>query len=403
MAFTIASSVSATASSAAPTGRSTQGHLIYAVNQAAYWIFWLDSTQNLKASYSTNSGTSWNTPTGSPFGLTKVHNGEGRDFGFCYANISSTDVLHMASSYLAASVGSSYHSRFTLGSTWTNTNGEAQVDTNSPANLGSTVSGTVPGLDSTSLPINLSSYNTVGGGGNFTAARASNTDAGSSWTAGFGASALIWTATNVCQSFFITSLGSSLLLAIADNASTTTTFTNHRWSRWNGSWSAIADVFGSTVTATDFESWGAVAVSSSDVHDISLANNSNTYNHSQFNGSSWSSGSAIGNLTYGTAAGISLVSDGTALWAATFDSSKNLQYNKWTSAGGWGGWSVLEATRANTPSYITGVYNSTLQEIMFAWSEVNGSNFDIIGTKFSAAADPIGVASNTFSACISQP
>lgn len=71
------------------------------------------------------------------------------------------------------------------------------------------------------------------------------------------------------------------------------------------------------------------------------------------------------------------------------DSSNNVQVNKWTSGGGWGGWNVQEATRTNTPSFIVGAYNGSNQ-IMWAWSEVNGSNFDIIGSVLSTAAAAAG-------------
>src|SRR5271170_7100885 len=113
MAFTIASNVGA--SMAAATGRSTQGHLVYAANQGAWWLLYLTSTQGLAALYSTNLGVSWTAPSGSPFTLSNTHGSEGRNFGFGYANISSIDVLYMASSYYFSTTYKAYALRSTLG------------------------------------------------------------------------------------------------------------------------------------------------------------------------------------------------------------------------------------------------------------------------------------------------
>src|SRR5262249_15417980 len=80
---------------------------------------------------------------------------------------------------------------------------------------------------------------------------------------------------------------------------------------------------------------------------------------------------APANLTYGSLSGIALVSDGTNVWAGIFDSSKNLQVNKWNGSS-WGGWTVQESARPNAPGYLTGVYNGSNQ-ILWTWTESNGS------------------------------
>ena len=97
MAFTIASSTGT--AMVAPPGMSNQGRVFWAVNQGAYWVPYLTSTQSLSFLYSTNSGVSWSAPTGSPYSLTKAHGSQGRNFGFCYLNKASTDILYMCSSY----------------------------------------------------------------------------------------------------------------------------------------------------------------------------------------------------------------------------------------------------------------------------------------------------------------
>jgi hypothetical protein len=373
MAFTIASNVGS--SMAAATGRSTQGHLCYAVNQGAWWCFYLTGTQVLSAAYSTNNGTSWTAPTGSPFSLIAAHNSEGRSFGFGYANISSTDVLHMTAGY-GHGFGQ-YHSRFTLGSTWSNTNSEASVFATP-----NDISGGSVALDTSNYPYDAFTYTNS----DTASYPGTNVDTGSSWTAGFNSpDATNFASANPTSSANIR-LASRNMIQIFDDAVTTGTFNNLTHNFWNGSIWASAFVLASNVTTTDCNAWGAVGRTTSDAHLLVLSNNSNTYTHQRFNGSSWSAGDTIGNLTYGTNSGISLVTDGASVWAGAIDSSKNIQYNKWTTLSGWTGWNVLESARTNTPAYITGAYSSNAGGIMWAWTESTGSNYNIIGSFLSLTA-----------------
>jgi hypothetical protein len=392
MAFTISSSVGT--AQAAPTGRSTQGHLVYAVNQGAYWTFFLSSTNALSALYSTNSGGAWNTPTGSPFTLANAHNSEGRNFGFAYANLSSTDILHMASSYVVAANDKVYHTRFTLGTTLSNTNAEAQYDVTG-ATGNELCSGAVCALDSNGKPIDASNFQTCGSGsqGNGNISRATNNDAGTSWTAGYPNGTNVVNGASVNKSNFVCSLGSGNVLYVADGQGDPTTFTDIQFSKWVSSWSVTTTALAGTVTATNGNNWGACAVTTSDVHLVVLSNNSNAFVHRRFNGTSWSNSSgAPGALTLNTSpSGIALVSDNTNLYAAAIDSSKNIKVNTWTSAGGWAGWTTLETARTNTPSYITGVYNPTSNEIMWAWTELNGTQHDIIGSVQTLTAPTVNI------------
>lgn len=392
-AFIIASSIGTTAANTGPTGYGTQGRLQYAVNAGLYYCVFLNTasaTTALSARYSSNSGASWSTPSGSPLTLANASAGRGLSFGFAYANISSTDVLHMASAYGGGgTTNRQYAARFTLGTTWSNTNAESLITT-SPADFNGTLpSGSCTALDSNNLP--FSAGLNVGNNGDPQVARAAsaNTDSGSSWS-GYGTytHATPFSGAHSDASNFLAALASAKMLWIGGNASADGKFTQLEYSVYNGSWGASATVLASTVTQTDDAAWGAVRVSATNIIAVALSNNSTTYVARTFNGTSWSNlGAAPGTLAYGTNSGISLVSDGANVWAAAIDTSKNIQYNKWNGAS-WGGWTVLEATRTNTPSYITGIYNATNNEIMWAWSEVNGSNFDIIGSVLTLSPPP---------------
>jgi len=379
MAFTIKASASATSGFTAPTGRPSQGHLVYAANQGAWWAFFLNSTQYLNALYATVPTSPWSTPSsGSPLMLTAAHNGEARNFGFAYANIAPYDVLHMVSSYGAATQTSS--ARFTLSAAnWNNTNAEDGLGVGSHSPAGSAVA-----LTSAPSPT-WSSINTSGDRYAWTGA---GTDAGSSWTIGSPVETDIYNGETqyVCSGAMF-SLGSGNILSLCDNSPTVGNISQVIGAVFaSGSWGSAAGI-ATAFTATDANNWGACARASSDIHVVALSDSASSFMHWRYNGSTWSGGSVVGTLDLIMQSGISLVTDGTSVWAAAIDQSNNIQYNKWTSGGGWGGWTVLEATRANTPSYITGAYNGSNQ-IMWAWSEVNGSNFDIIGSTLATSTPP---------------
>jgi hypothetical protein len=401
MAFIIQSSISPTSGFVAPTGRPSQGHLCYAVNQGAYWTFYLSSTQTLNALYSTNNGVTWNTPAGSPYTLQNPHNGEGRNFGFCYVNISNNDILYMNSSYNISASTFQYFARFILGTSWSDVGnkensggGSNEIGGGTPATY--VTSGVVLCLDSTNRPYAISSF--VGGNNYPYVAVAGNVDNGFSWS-NFGTSTngnndyVYFPPTNQTTSIFICPTAPATVIGIVDDGSGIGTFANLRSSLGTSAhgspWETGTVVLGSNVTQTDNSGWGAIARATNDIHVVALSNNSNTYVHRRWNGASWVNGDIIGSLSYGTTSSISLVSDGTSVWAAIIDSSNNIQVNWWQSIIGWSGWTVQEASRTNTPSYITGCYDPIDKQIMWTWGEINGSNYDLIGTTYNIVYPPI--------------
>jgi hypothetical protein len=401
MAFTIQSNVPG----AAATGLSGQGHLQYAANQGAYWLFYLTGTQGLSALYSTNAGTSWSAPSysasdgttvsGSSFTLTAAHASEGRNFGFAYANISSTDVLHVLSSYNSSSSSASgYRARTTLGTTWTHTNAETQDG--STTNPGASwAGGGTCGLTSDFQRIDACSYfgGSTGGPGS---AWGTHLDAGTSWNNGFSNTGGLDSTNNYNGSVFLSNDGNAGdMWLVADNSSSDVGGTNTGWTNlhfWTftggvaGNWGSKTNVFSSPVTATLPANWGAARRTTSDLHVVGLSDNgaTGTYAHARYNGTSWSAGDAVPNLAYGTNSGLALATDGTYVWAFAFDTSKDLKYTKWISGTGWSAWTTLEGARTNTPAYVTAAYNGS-NRIMVAWTEYTGSQYNIIGSTLSTS------------------
>lgn len=353
----------------AQTGLCNQGHCIYAANQGAFWVTGLSGTNQLSAVYSTNVGSSWNTPTGSPFTLADAHASEGRSFGFYYASISGFDVLHLCD---CTSAVHARDYRWSLGTSWTITNNAV-----SGTGLGPTIGYPAGLFDSSNFAVDAISDPTT--------ARVAiwpNADTGSSWTPG-SASVNPATTSTSPTSNSIFNLGSRKLLYIGDNGNGGT-FTQLLFNVWSGSaWSGNA-TFTSAVTATNPQNWGACSRTITESHVVLLSNNSTSFLHYIYNGTSWSAGNSVPTLAYLPGSSIKLIPLGSNVYIFAFDSSNNLNYSKWVSGTGWNSWTVLEATRSNAPSYVTGATDGVSQ-IMLAWSEHNGSNYDIIGSTLNTA------------------
>jgi hypothetical protein len=392
MVVTIKAGSDASAGAAA-TGQPGQGHFLYAVNQPAYWGLFLSGTQKLSALYSTDHGATWNAPTGGgftyPFTLDFNHLSEGRNYGFAYANIASTDILHMISTINNGGVTHVYHTRFTLGTTWTVTNAETEINGGFGGGVGPTYFGSMCVLNSAAKPIDCTGAWNASANTGMEAAIATNADAGTgspAWTAGFGSPfRSSYTPAVFPSCFDAFSIGSGNIIEISDdmNGSVAGKMVQLEYAPiTSGSYGTSGKVLGSTVTETDSNAWGAAARTTSDIHVVALSDATSIYVHRRGNPTTWSDSSgAPAPLAYGTNSGIRLITDGTSVWAGLFDTSKRLQVNKWSN--GWSGWTVQEPARPNTPSHLTGTYNATDKEILWAWTEANGLNFDIMGSIMS--------------------
>ncbi len=379
--------------SAAPgvqaTGRPGQGHLQFAANQGAWWAFYLYGTNQLAAKYSTD-GTTWNAPTGSPYTMTGgggTHSSKGLNYSFYYGNIALTDVCH---AILCPSNLNYYHQRFTLGTTWASTNTET-LDSQA---AGSVPSGSVGCLDSSSYPCDFA----TGGGNAFSEIYPNADPGGATWTLGTTVNVEIKSASVNITSQAVFPLAARNLLWVSDNGATGNTFTNLLWSLYTfgTGWGAPANVFGSPVTSTDDNAWGACYRTASDIHVFALADNTSTYLHSIYNGTSWAASTAPGTLTYTANSGIAAVSDGTNEYIFVV-SGTNIEYNKWNGSA-WGGWTVLESGRSNTPAYLSACYSSAKQAIQIIWTETNGANYEIWTSQLalgSATTVSVGAVAGT--------
>lgn len=403
MAVTITSGLASTFS--ASTGRPCQGHLVYGVNNAKWYFFWLSSTQTLNISYSSDFIT-W-TPSSAPFTLAAVHNSEGRNFGFICDSIASNDIVHMNSTYFVSTTSvQTRHARFKLDSGvnpltgWTTTNSEAQLTTRN-SSAGGAVSGAVTILDSNNLVYDASSYISSGSSlGDQRFNRNPTGDTTATWTPGTWALGVSYNPTPFVTSFAFADLGSGKILSVCDNASVAGSMTQLEWSSWSGSaWSSAATVFASNISTTTTNMWGMVGRTTTEVHVVALSNASSGYQHRIFNGTSWSNGPSIPTLSPIANSGIFLATDGTSVWMFVIASDKSIKYIVYNGTSWSASWTTLVVASANTRTYLSGYPLVSAGAIGLVWTELVGSTYNLMGATLGFPQSvSLGLASETGSA-----
>lgn len=369
------------------TGHATQSHLIYAVNSARWWLFYLTSTQTLATAYSSDFVT-WT--TGATLTLSSPHLSEGRNFGVVYKNISSTDVVHIHLFYKNSNtVRQNWHVRCTISGTTATFGTETQIPqtaTGSLAGFGTDGCNTAIASDNS---IYLSQWCTTGNGfGDDDVAKSTNVDSGTAWTAGFASTTTTESVASATSSRQLLPLATGNMVELHDSGSTYQTPTQVRSTKWTTSWSTPIDVFGSTVAISEND-WCAVRVNDTDIHAVRRSG-SNTYDHRRYNASTWAAGATVATQTSKAGAGVKLVSDGTDVYLVIVDSdaANTVRYCKWTAAAGtWGAWSAVE-TSTQVRGFLTGYPALVGTTIGLVWTQTNGSNFDLVGSLLTLSAPP---------------
>lgn len=376
------------------TGFSTQSHLIYAVNDAAWWMFFIDSSSTtIVQCYRSPDLTTWTAKTSLTIGSSRNHNNDSRCIAVAYANISSNDVVGLCGQYGVGGSQYYHYCRATISSgtiTWGTDSelGNQGITANIPLNSAIAFDSGNKIFVSANQDGDLFSY------------KSTNADSGSSWTSGFGSQTAIDTSyTNVSNRVAMFPLASGKILFVGEDASATepNSMKNVLSKTWDGTTlsptpastagTSIFTALGSGIAPGNF---GAVRVSNTDVHCV-LRTGSNTYVHKRFNGTNWTtvSGASITNQNSVAGSGPFLCTDGTDVWLFIIDSdsANTVRYVKWTASGNtWGTWTALE-TSSQTRNYLSGYPLVVSNTIAVIWSQTNGSNFDIVVTSLSLSAN----------------
>lgn len=390
----MASTVIASAGTLATApGRPHQGRLQYATNDGAWWWFHLESATlgSLKTYRSTSSSlgsSSWSAKTS--LTLANSADSEGQNLAVAYKNISSNDVIHFHRDDLGDT--GRYHTRGAISGADISWGSETAIVTGQGA-APDCVSITIT---SDNFPLGIAQGdNGSTSNGQPVARKASNADAGSSWTAGFGSATTLANLAGAQFSAKIVPLASGGALAmygdVPGGTEGATGMTDIRSAKYSsGSWAAdVSITAGSGFTGQWDNDWCAVRVSDTDIHVV-VRTGASSYTHRRYNGTSWSAGHSIPSQASKAKAGVFLATDGTNVWLAVIDSdaANTVRYIKWTSGGWDAAWAAAE-TSTKTRTYLTGCQDiptiGGAQPLALAWAEANGGNFDIAVTSVNIA------------------
>lgn len=397
MAATVVASTTLINSSTDASGSPGQSHLIYAENHGRWWYFFTTgpgvSQTGISCRVSSSNDLStatWSDPTGnnSPSVASGNTAANQRNWAVGYANIASTDVVHIRS----WNIGNNNfdHIRATITAATTISWGSWVMGAaTGGASLGSFVTGPVLGIYPNAGTYYVYSNEWEKSEG--AAGRSTNAEAGTSWTAGWNTTVL-WDNTATLDSttaqsnvFALADLGGGVALALGENSGTEPNMTNVDWAKSDSSgvWTAASKAAIFTDTSTQNQNdWGAVGRTTSDVHAIKRKT-STTFEHQRFNGTSWSAGDTIpstGLTAQLAASGIFMATDGTSVWAFVIDTNanKDVKYVKWVSGTGWdSSWSTLSSTNTNTKAFLSGYQKAENSQINVVWTENASSPFQV--------------------------
>lgn len=388
MATVIGTTILGTISSG--TGFGFQRHLVWAANDAAWYFFYIASTDTTHLlTYRSPDGTTWTAKNSYLVSNSQTVGTDARNFGVYYANISTNDVFHVA---FEVNNTTAHHNRGVASAgniTWGT---DAAADSNACA---------LPAGPNTVISANGTIYDAENPSGSFFGIKGTNTDSGSAWTSGFGASFDVdgnmpGTPYGFCM---VPCNGTTKILALYNNGNSgtfATSMTNVLAKTIDGttvtpsSASNGISVF-TAFTARDPNSFGVARVDDTHVHVV-CQNSSNTFVHKIINGNgagnpTISAGATIPNQTSLAGGGCPLVTDGNGnlyLFIIDTDAPNTVRYIKYNGST-WGTWTALEST-TQTRTFVTA--SPTLDasgNIGVCWTQKNGSNFDVAFTTLATS------------------
>lgn len=336
------------------TGTPHQNHLVYAAADQAWWLFYPDQVApaTLRCARSVDLATWVDKQT-----VTLAHSlkgGTAARYGYnlavAYDSISGVDVVHVTTGWSVGGNVGLDHVRATIAG------GEAIFGPQAAiVSVAQTVNQTVgPGnsVDSNGRP-QLGSPVGTADAGDLWERRASNADAGSSWTAGWDTPFSNFVGAAFISVASMLDLGGGVSLHLSDSSSATPeSAQNVKWikSAGTGVWSgSVADALAADTTAVfSAYDWGAAVRTGTDVHlVVRNPDTANAWIHRRFNGTAWSAGAAVPSQASKAGGGVFVASDGVDVWLFVIDSdaANTVRYVKWSSgAATWGAWTAFESS-----------------------------------------------------------
>ena len=386
------------------SGLSNQSRIFYGINSARWFIFfqtagdtthvncWVSSSNDLSSATWAAIGTGATSPAS-----TAVVANEGRHIGIAYQSIAANDIAYLVISTsdittaaATQAIRVSLTSTVATWSSWVNTTTTPTPSSNIPT-------GSTAGISTTGRAWLIQSRFTQDK--DFCAAIATNADAGTSWTSGWGAATLLDNSmAQTVNSGGLAQLASGLMLGVADTGVLTATTLNQIFVKSTSAtaWPANAvrsKVFAAdTGAAQDKNDWAMGATSTSDIHVVRRATSTSFDHRRTTDGVTWGTLVTItstGLTGHLAGSGLGLASDGTSMWLFVIDTdaNKNIKYLKWTSGGGWdAAWSTLSTSDTNTKAFINVSDSVGNNQIGVIWTENASTPFAIVGSFLSTAA-----------------
>ena len=440
------------------TGHSGQSHLVFAPNANVWWLFTLSSAHDALGDRTVQTWVSsgpdlatatWSAKAVSPTlgnanGATSSVLAGGRSLGVAVRSIGGVDYAHVfVSSAFDGQTSSNGHARATLSSsaiTWGAWNNPGSPNTASEWQ-GPLNSGVPPSAAAT----HTSWGNTIGiSTGGFVhhfsvtldqevdcaVGRSTNADTAAAWTNGFGTNTSPtglsgtsppWTVavidktmTNECKTLSFAPLASDFMLAVYSNGAVVQpNLTNLRYQKSgaSGTWTNISastgggngNVFSSAATINQND-WALVPVNTTTIYAFRRKATGAGIDAATYNvaGNSFAA-SAVQPPAFGTGqafkagGGLFGATDGTNVWLFVIntDTANSILYTQWNGTS-WTAWATVPGTGtgSQTRNFITGNPAIGSGQAGLAWTQTNGSNFDVYATSFrtATAAAPATVA-----------
>ena len=359
-------------------GAAQQTHLHYAKNAAEWRFFYIsDADPNRLRTRVSLDFANWMEGTALP--LPQEHPHDGRSFAVTYADIGGRDVFHVSISLKANSADRRHHHARAavmdgkllfdpiteLGKV---TLEESKLDPDGPA-VAILADGKV---------LDIAGWYSQNGGtsrtGNVVAWASTANDNAAAWPSTFASPFEVEVVATLCnaRALVVTNAGAMALWEGADEDPDPKVLSFARFE--SGSWTPSASA-GFASETFDPNDWAAAALGG-DVHAIRFS--TSNFVHRVYANAVWAAGPGIPPRAHPIGQGVSVVSDGSSLYAISLDASGAVESTSF-AAGAWTAWKTdvpaATGTRSRPAAY------AGPGGVAVVWAETSGPTRDIVGAR----------------------
>jgi hypothetical protein len=349
-----------------PLGNASQVHVIYAQNDQRVWVFYLaDDSYSILTMTSSDLKT-WT--AGDPVVLSEPTSGFGNNFSLAYANLGNTDVVHLVVSEALPGDGGFFGETVHLRMAITGPAGAGHLGNPTMTSFivngeGNDIDGPATVVTSTGVVVDATGRdNDEPTQGDMDIWQSSLPDeGGTSWSSVFTQKGYYPVSGETSAHQLIALSEGGVVGAWADDGNES--YSRVSWQQsfsglWNADPTSPGSIFaildgGASVTV-DYNSWSLCRLTDTEIHamaHVSVGSGAPTsFAHAIFDGTTWQTAPAPGDLTGDAFNGMVLVSDvdptDGMLAVATSNNTSQLNVAKWIpgSPGSWTAWRTFTST-----------------------------------------------------------